>query len=177
MFSPPGNKSCCLIFFKNIVYFEKKFILPLQTSYSDNASFKIIIFSFARKSGHLEWNSPFVSLTLHLRRFPCYFNEKHIFKLFPLSSCQYVSTISEKKTACYRHFKNRHFIRVCTVGMDDQYGKNGARNIFSNYNQMRAYVECSPINKKKLYLIAFPSSNQRNFEDSGKVLAVSVFEF
>ena len=40
----------------------------LQTSYSDNATFKIIIFSFARKSGHLELNSPLISVSsLHLR--------------------------------------------------------------------------------------------------------------
>ena len=31
--------------------------------------------------------------------------------------------------------------------MDHQYGKNGARNIYSNYNQMRAYVDCSPNQK------------------------------
>ena len=28
--------------------------------------------------------------------------------------------------------------------MDYQYGKNGTRNIYSNYNQIRAYAECSP---------------------------------
>ena len=33
------------------------------------------------------------------------------------------------------------------------------------------------INKKNYTLSTFPSSNRRNFEDSGKVLAVSVFEF
>ena len=27
--------------------------------------------------------------------------------------------------------------------MDYQYRENGARNIYSNYNQIRAYVECS----------------------------------
>ena len=27
----------------------------------------------------------------------CYFDKKHILKLFPLSSCQYLSTIPEKK--------------------------------------------------------------------------------
>ena len=59
-----------------------------------------------------------------------------------------------KKTACYRPLKNRHFIRVCTEKMmDHQYRENGARNIYSNYNQMRAYVECSPSQSKKLYLI------------------------
>ena len=34
--------------------------------------------------------------------------------------------------------------------MDHQYGENGARNIYSNYNQMRAYVECSPNQSKKI---------------------------
>ena len=48
--------------------------------------------------------------------------------------------------------------------MDHQYRENGARNMYSNYNQMRAYVECSP-NKLKNY-----------FEDSGKVMAISVSE-
>ena len=43
---------------------------------------------------------------------------------------------------------------------------------------MRAYVECSPNQSiKKNTLWTFPSSNRRNLEDSGKVLAVSVPEF
>ena len=36
--------------------------------------------------------------------------------------------------------------------MDYQYRDNGARNIYSNYNQMRAYVDCSPNQSKKLCL-------------------------
>ena len=65
------------------------------------------------------------------------------------SSCQYVSTIPEKKTACYRLF-----VRVCTEKMMDyQYRVNGTRNIYSNYNQMRAYVECSPNQSKKNYTL------------------------
>ena len=36
--------------------------------------------------------------------------------------------------------------------MDHQYRENGARNIYSNYNQMRAHVECSPNQSKPLYL-------------------------
>ena len=47
MLSPEGNESCSLIVIKSIVYFEKKFVLSLQKSYSDNASFKILVFSFA----------------------------------------------------------------------------------------------------------------------------------
>ena len=90
--------------------------------------------------------------------------------------CQYVSTILEKKPACFRPLKNRHFVAVCTERMMDyQYRGNGARNIYSNYNQMRAYVECSPNQSKKNYTLStFPSSNLRNFEDSGIVLTVSV---
>ena len=68
-------------------------------------------------------------------------------------------------------FENGHFIKVCTERMmDRQYGENGARNIYSNYNQMRAYVECFP--------------NQPPFHRAidetlkiTKVLAVSVSEF
>ena len=68
-----------------------------------------------------------------------------------LSLCEYNSW---KKTACYRPLKNRHFVRVCTENMmDHQYRENGSRNIFSDYNQMRAYVECSPNQSKQLYLI------------------------
>ena len=71
-----------------------------------------------------------------------------------MSSCQYVSTIPEKKTSSYRPLKNRHFVGVCTEKiMDDQHRENGARNIYSNYNQMRAYVDCSRNQSKKVYLI------------------------
>ena len=62
-------------------------------------------------------------------------------------------------------------------GENDGHRENGARNIYSNYNQMRAYVECSPNQSKNHTLPAFPSSNRRNFEDSGIVLAVSVSQF
>ena len=57
-----------------------------------------------------------------------------------------------------------------------QYRENGARHIYSNYNQMRAYVECSPNQSKSHTLSTFPSRN-RNFENSGTVLAVSVSQF
>ena len=88
-----------------------------------------------------------------------------------------MSTISEKKPACYRPFKNGHFVRVCMEKiMDHQYKENGERNMLSNYDQMRAYVECSPSQSENCTLLTFPSSNRRNFEDSGKVLAVSVSE-
>ena len=61
--------------------------------------------------------------------------------------------------------------------MDLQYGENGTRNIYSNYNQMRAYVECSSNQPKKLYLIHLSIEHLQNFEDSWKVLALSVSEF
>ena len=79
-----------------------------------------------------------------------------------------------EKTACYRPFKNGNFVRVSTEKMmDRQYKENGARNMYSNYNQMRANVECFPNQSKKYTLSTFPSSNRQNFEDSGKVLAIS----
>ena len=76
---------------------------------------------------------------------------RNISSTFFQSSCQYVSTIPEKKTACYRPFRNGHFVRVCMEKMiDHQYKENGTRNVYSNYNQMRAYVECSPNQFKKI---------------------------
>ena len=60
--------------------------------------------------------------------------------------------------------------------MAHQYREKGARNIYSDYNQMRM-LNALQINKKSYALSTFPSSNRRNFEDSGKVLAVSVSEF
>ena len=66
----------------------------------------------------------------------------------------------KKKTACYRPFKNEHFVGVCTEKMmDHQNRENCARNIYSNCNQMRANVECSPNQFKKLSLSTFASSN------------------
>ena len=34
--------------------------------------------------------------------------------------------------------------------MDHQYGEKGARNIYSDYDQMRAYAECFPSQPKKI---------------------------
>ena len=34
--------------------------------------------------------------------------------------------------------------------MDYQYRENGERNIYSNYSQLRAYVECSPNQPKNI---------------------------
>ena len=61
--------------------------------------------------------------------------------------------------------------------MDHQYGEKGARNTYSNYNQMRAYVKFSSNQLKEYTLSTFSSSNQRNFEDPGIVLAVSASQF
>ena len=61
--------------------------------------------------------------------------------------------------------------------MDHQYRENSTRNIYSNYNQMTAYAECSLNQSKNFTLSTFPSSNRQNFEDSGIMLAVSVCQF
>ena len=79
-------------------------------------------------------------------------------KTYPQTFSPEFLSISEykswKKTACYRPLKNRHFVRVCMEKMvDHQYRENGARNTYSNHNQMRAYVECFSNQPKKLYLI------------------------
>ena len=55
--------------------------------------------------------------------------------------------------------------------MDHQYRENGPRNIYSMYNQMRTYAKCFA-NKPKNYTLWI--SNQQNFEDPGKELAISV---
>ena len=52
-----------------------------------------------------------------------------------------------------------------------------ARETYLNYDQIRAYVECSPNQSKNYTSSTFLSSNRQNFEDSGKVRAVSVSEF
>ena len=61
--------------------------------------------------------------------------------------------------------------------MDHQYRENGARNIYSNYNEIRAYAECSSDQSKNYTLPTFPSRNRRNIKDSRMVLAVSVSQF
>ena len=50
--------------------------------------------------------------------------------------------------------------------MDHQYRENSTRNIHSHYNQMRAYVECSPNQSKKLYLIDF---SHRAIDETSKI--------
>ena len=50
--------------------------------------------------------------------------------------------------------------------MDHQYRENGAENISSKYNQMRAYVEYFQTNEKKLYVIDL------SIEQSTKLLKI-----
>ena len=95
-----------------------------------------------------------------------------------MSSCQYVSTIPEKKLhVTFQKLTVCEGLYVENDGPMDQYRENGARNTYSNYNQMRAYVECSPNQSKKLYLINLAIEPSTKFLRFGKVLAVSVFEF
>ena len=70
---------------------------------------------------------------------------------FPLSSCQYVSTIPEKNCMLPTSLKNRHFVGVCTEKMiNHQYREHGSRNTYSSYNQMTVFVKCSLDQSKKL---------------------------
>ena len=89
-----------------------------------------------------------------------------------------MSTISEKKNCMLPTFQNWTFCKDL-YGVNDELSiwGNGARNIQLNYNQMRAYVEYSPDQSKNYTLSTFPLRNRRSFEDSGKVLAISVSEF
>ena len=57
--------------------------------------------------------------------------------------------------------------------MDHQYRENGARNIYLNYNQMRAYVECSLNQSKNLYLIDL-SIEQSRIPDSAGRFCISI---
>ena len=65
--------------------------------------------------------------------------------------------------------------------MENQYRENGARNTCSKDNQL--ILNTLQTNKKYytflnfFFNFNFPSSNARNFQDSGKVLAVSLSEF
>ena len=59
-----------------------------------------------------------------------------------------------KKNCMLPTFEKSTFCGVSTEKMmDRQYRENGSRNIYSNYNQMRAYIECSPNQLKKLDVI------------------------
>ena len=61
--------------------------------------------------------------------------------------------------------------------MDRQYRENSTRNLSSNYNQMRAYVECSPNQSKKLYLVDLSikqSSKLGEFRNSAGHFCISI---
>ena len=58
--------------------------------------------------------------------------------------------------------------------MDHQYRENGARNRYSNYNQMRAYVECSPNQSKDYALSTFLSTKLGGFRDFYQSIAVQL---
>ena len=47
--------------------------------------------------------------------------------------------------------KNEHSVRLCTEKMINRhFGENGATNIYSNYNQMKASCECYSNQLKKI---------------------------
>ena len=61
--------------------------------------------------------------------------------------------------------------------MDHQYRENGVRNIYSDYNEIRAYIECFPNQPKKLYLIDLSieqSTKLREFQNSAGRFCISV---
>ena len=79
---------------------------------------------------------------------------------FPLISCQYVRTIHEKINYMLPTFQKWTFYKGLYRENDGpSYEENSTRNIYSNYYQMRAYVECSLNQSKNYTLSTFPSSN------------------
>ena len=61
--------------------------------------------------------------------------------------------------------------------MDHQYRENKTRNIYSNYNQMRAYIECSPYESNQLYLIDISieqSTKLSGFQNSAGHFCISL---
>ena len=58
-------------------------------------------------------------------------------------------------------FQKWTFCKVCVEEMiDHQYRENGMKNIYSNYNQMRAYVERSPSQSKNWHSTKPPPIDQ-----------------
>ena len=87
-------------------------------------------------------------------------------------------TIRKIETVCYRPFINENFERVCIEKVADrQYRENGMRDKHSNYSQRKASRECFPNESKDYIPSKISSSNGRDLEDSGKILACLVFEF
>ena len=53
---------------------------------------------------------------------------------------------SREKPVCYEPFKNRQFVKVCTEKIIDyQFRENGARNIYSDCNQMKVYYSAGTL--------------------------------
>ena len=61
--------------------------------------------------------------------------------------------------------------------MGYQFRENGARNIYQTNIRRELVLNALEISQNNYTLSIFPSSDRRNFEDSGKVLAVSVSDF
>ena len=61
--------------------------------------------------------------------------------------------------------------------MHHQYGENCAKRYIQTIIRSELMLNALHINQKNYTLSTFPSTNRRNFEDSRKVLAVSVSEF
>ena len=99
------------------------------------------------------------------------------FSLEFLSICEYNSW---KKLHITDLSKNGDFVRVCTEKvMDHQYisiWKTARETYIQTIIRWELMLNALQINQKNYTLSTFPSSNQRNFEDSGKVLVVSVSE-
>ena len=61
--------------------------------------------------------------------------------------------------------------------MDHQYRETARETYIQTIIRRELMLNALQINQKNCALSTFPSSNRRNFEESGKVLAVSVSEF
>ena len=98
--------------------------------------------------------------TTHVRRFPCllFWQETYPQFFFPefLSICEYNSwkncmlpTFQKWTFGKGLYGENGHLVRVCTEKM---YRENSARNMYWNYNQLRAYFEALQMNLKNYTL-------------------------
>ena len=95
-----------------------------------------------------------------------------------LSICEYNSW---RKTACYRPLKNWHKNWYkCLYGENDGapiLGKTVRETNVQTIIRWELMLNTLQIDQRNYTFSTVPSSNRRNFEDSGKVLAVSVSEF
>ena len=116
------------------------------------------------------WNGGRVLLLL--RRFPylLFWRETYpqTFSSEFLLICEYNSW--KKKPVSYRPFKSGRFVRVCTENMmDNQYGETAQETYIQTISRWELMLNALQINQNNYTLSTFPSSNRRNFEDSGKV--------